>query len=321
MTLDPQTADLLRRLDLGAGETLPDVHASDIETARKGSLALFRALAGDKRTACRVDSFEIDGPAGKIPVRSYRRPDHGREPSPVIVFMHGGGWSLGDLDSYDGLLRDLCDLSRTVIVSVGYRLAPEHKFPAGLEDGLAAVRWVNNHCAGLGGDPSRLAIMGDSAGGNLATVIALRLHSGKEIRLAAQFLLYPVLDVSRPHTAYPSRMAFGNGEYLLSRENIDASVEWYLDGDSRPDDPEVSPLLAGNPGMLPPTVILAAGHDPLVDEARAYARQLVAAGVPTCFRCFDGAIHAFLSFGGLDITHQARKYLAARIRHLLAGSR
>ncbi len=314
MALDQQTAELLGRLNApaeGASEAAAEV---SIAAARIGARAVWLMFAGDDEAACRAEDIEVPGAAGPIPARLYRPLAPERKHLPLVLFLHGGGWSLGDLDSYDGLMRALCAGSGVAFLSLDYRLAPEHKFPAGLDDGLAAVRWLAQEAASLGADAGRLAVMGDSAGGNLAAVIAQSLADGSGPRLAAQFLLYPMLDVSVPHDAYPSRMAFGNGEYLLTRDAIDGAVAWYLDDPARVSDPRISPLLAQDLSGLPFTLLLTAGFDPLLDEARAYHARLRAAGVPTEFKCFETTIHAFLSFGVLDVAREARRFLARQVR-------
>lgn len=323
MALDSETAALLARLEeMGAGRTR-DMGTVDAPTARAASRAMWTAFIGEDASPCRAEPLAIPGPAGPIPAWLYRprAVEPGAALLPIVVFLHGGGWALGDLESYDPLVKVLCEASGVLYLSVDYRLAPEHKFPAGLEDGLAAVRWAAAHAAQIGGDRERIAVMGDSAGANLATVIAHRLRDDERARLAAQFLLYPVLDVASPHASFPSRLRFGDGTYLLTRRDIEVTTAWYLDGRTPPDDPAVSPLLAETFADLPPTLILTAGHDPLQDEARVYADRLRAAGVPTEFRCFETTIHAFLSFGVLDVARKGRAWLAERVSHHLAGSR
>lgn len=228
---------------------------------------------------------------------------------------------MGDLDVYEPLLKDLCARSGALILSVDYRLAPEHKFPAGLEDGLAAVRWAADQAAKIGADPARLAVMGDSSGGNLAAVIAHKLRDDGGVRLASQFLLYPALDAASAHATYPSRVRFGDGSYLLSRRDIEVATAWYLDECTRADDPAVSPLLAENVAGLPPAVILTAGHDPLRHEAERYAARLADASVPALYRCFQTTIHAFLSFGVLEAAREGRTWLAERVSDHLGVER
>jgi len=314
MILDRQTAALLEQLNSHAARSSEDTSISE---ARLGATALFAAFAGEAPSVCKTEDRCIDGPHGEIPVRCYWPEKQGDEQRSIIVFFHGGGWSMGDVASYDSFIRSICVLSRSILISVDYRLAPEHQFPVGLEDSCAVTRWVLHHGAEIKGDVKRVAVMGDSAGGNLAAVIAHRIQSGEGPHLAAQFLLYPVLDVISPHSRYPSRMNFGNGDYLLSREGIDVATHWYLGGRRAIDPAEISPLQEENLQGMPPTVIMVGGFDPLLDEAKAYRARLEAAGVPTDFKCYESAIHAFLSFGILDIAVEGRKYLAEKIQDLL----
>jgi acetyl esterase len=313
LSLDSQTAALLRELGLQPEPPQVTMMEIGVQAAREGSRAVFHAYAGEGTTGCHVEDVLVPGAEVPIPARLYRPAAEAWPPSSMVVFLHGGGWSMGDLDCYDFFMRDLCVRSATAILSVEYRLAPEHKYPAQLDDGLAAVRWA----AARVRDPARIAVMGDSAGGNLAAVVARRLHIEGRIRLAGQLLLYPMLDVSQPHAAFPSRMRYGDGEYLLTRESIDTAATWYLDGIGRRDDPDVSPLLVEDLSVLPETVIVIGGHDPLLDEARQYAERLRAAGVATDFKCFATTIHAFLSFGVLDVAREGRAYLAGEIKRLL----
>jgi acetyl esterase len=296
LSLDSQTAGLLRQLGLLPDPPQVGMMEIGVHAAREGSRAVFHAYAGDAPAGCHAEDVRLPGTDRTVPARLYRPAAQEWPPSSMVVFLHGGGWSMGDLE---------------------YRLAPEHKYPAQLDDGLAAVRWATSLTQAYAGDAARIAVMGDSAGGNLATVIARRVHMEGRIRLAAQLLLYPMLDVSQPHAAYPSRMRYGDGEYLLTRESIDTAATWYLDGIGRRDDPDVSPLLVEDLSMLPPTVIVIGGHDPLLDEARLYVERLRAAGVATDFKCFATTIHAFLSFGVLDVAREGRAYLAGEIKRLL----
>jgi acetyl esterase len=315
LSLDSQTAELLRQLGLQPDPPQITMMEVGVQAARESSRAVFHAYAGEGSPGCHAEDVQVPGTELPIPARLYRPASEAWPPSSMVVFLHGGGWSMGDLDCYDCFMRDLCVRSGTSILSVEYRLAPEHKYPAQLDDGLAAVRWA----AARVRDPARIAVMGDSAGGNLAAVVARRLHIEGRIRLAGQLLLYPMLDVSQPHAAFPSRMRYGDGEYLLTRESIDTAATWYLDGIGRRDDPDVSPLLVEDLSMLPETVIVIGGHDPLLDEARQYAERLRAAGVATDFKCFATTIHAFLSFGVLDVAREGRAYLAGEIKRLLQG--
>ena len=327
MKLDKETAALLQQFNTQVPETKSsEQQPADIETTRAGARAMFLALAGElPENDCRVRQIEIDGgDSHLIPARLYH-PAETSEPSaasplPVVVFLHGGGWSLGDLDSYDSLVRDLCQRSGMLFLSVDYRLAPEHKYPAGLDDAIAAVVWVHHHIAEFGGDPRRIALMGDSAGGNLATATADRLHRLTQIRLQSQYLIYPVTDVASDHSVYASRGLFGDGDFLLNRTAIDDTRDWYLGAHDSAYDPLISPIHNPDLGTLPPTTILVAGFDPLRDEGQYYAEKLRRAGVKTRYRCFDSTIHAFLSFGVLPVALEARDYLAEILREDLVRS-
>ncbi len=319
--LDQQAAELLRILTTEIPEADTKTHALHIEDARAGLRAVFSQYAGEERRGCTATDIHIAAGANDINARLYRPETHNEDPLPLIVFFHGGGWSLGGLESYDALVRALCAQSGALFLSVDYRLAPEHRFPAGLNDCLAAVKWVAQNADNIGADKTRLAVMGDSAGGNLAAVVARKAPSAVSVRLAAQFLIYPILDISKPHSSYRSRELYGGGAYYLTCAGIDATIDWYLDGAPLRDSPDVSPMLAERFEGLPPTVVITAGHDPLRDEGQIYAERIKAAGVPVVARCFESAFHAFLSFGVLDVSERARAFLADEIRRILFSSR
>lgn len=309
----------MEKLRFLEGAGAQDMGAFDIADVRAASRALFRDFNGPDAGGCSVTAVELPGPDGPVPARWYRPATARCEILPLVVFLHGGGWALGDLDVYETLVKALCVASGACFLAVDYRLAPEHKFPAGLEDALAAIRWSAAEAGSLGIDPARIGIMGDSAGGNLAAALALLLRDDPHVRLAAQFLIYPVLDVASSHETFPSRMQHGNRGYVLSLRDIDVTTEWYLDDPALVSDARVSPLLATDFSGLPPAVILAAGFDPLRDEAVRYADRLRAAGVPVEFKCFEGAVHAFVSFGDLAVAQQARAFLAAEAQRLLGA--
>lgn len=309
MMLDKHSAGLLAQFN----QNTPDLHDVEIsiETSREGARAMFLSLAGEVASHCEVQDLTVATGQHDIPVRIYR-PNSGKSPRPVVVFAHGGGWSLGDLDCYDALVRDLCQQSGALFISVGYRLAPEHKFPAGLEDVISVSRWAVSQAQELGGDAARIALMGDSAGGNLVLSASHRLQG--ELSLAGLYLIYPVLDSHRPHHTYLSRVRFGDGDFLLTREAISDTCSWYLDKETPSDHPEVSPLFLPHFGNLPPTSLLLAGHDPLYDEGRLLADKLRQAGVLRRLHCFESTIHAFVSFGVLPIAQEARAALAQQLR-------
>lgn len=313
--VDAETSGLLRRLNTMLAAPAPS-GLSGIAAARARASRIFTEFGGpiEGEPTTQIDIPAQNASCG-VPMRVYRRTAQDVSPPPIVIFFHGGGWSLGALDDYDALLRTLAGLSGAIIASVDYRLAPEHPFPAGLDDAFAAVSSIASGGESLGGDPKRIALMGDSAGGNLAAVVAQKARAIAGLSIRAQFLLYPMLDLSRPHAAYPSRLRFGDGDFFLTREAIDASLMGYLDDPRLASDPRVSPINAADPAALPATRIFVGGLDPLLDEAVAYAQRLVAAGVDASLREFRGAIHGFLSFGALEGARRARRLLAADIVH------
>ena len=255
-----------------------------------------------------VMQMEAAGPEGPIPVRIYW-PREGQD-LPALVWMHGGGWVQGSLDRADALARRLCNLAECVVVSVGYRLAPEHPFPAAVDDAYAIAVWTVQNAPRFNVDPQRVAIGGDSAGGNLAAVVTQLLRDRGGARLVHQLLVYPVVDAARDTASYRENTAYG----LTPR-----MMEWYFDhycpeGVDRLQ-PMVSPLRARNLSGLPPATIITAEYDPLRDEGNAYAEALAAADVPTELRCYDGQVHTFfvnthLMPAGLE----AVEWAASRLR-------
>jgi acetyl esterase len=214
-----------------------------------------------------------------------------------VLFVHGGGWVIGDIDTHDNQARRICRDTGAVVVSVGYRLAPEAAFPAPVEDAWAALRWVAERVSSFGGDPSRLAVCGDSAGGNLAAVLARRARDAGGPALAAQLLLYPGVDLaSEDPAAYPSRLQNAEG-YLLWLEDMIWFAEHYTGAWSAAGndlaDPDLSPLHAADLSGLPPAVVVVAEFDPLRDEGIAYAKALEAAGTPVTLLALGGMIHGF----------------------------
>jgi acetyl esterase len=232
-------------------------------------------------------------------VRSYRPvPD---EVLPALVFFHGGGWTIGDLDTHDGVCRQLAVGARCAVFSVDYRLAPEHPFPAAVEDCFFATKFVFDHAQELKVDRSRLAVGGDSAGGNLAAVVALMARDQGGPPLAYQLLIYPATD---QRCQMPSHERNGEG-YLLTREGIRFFRAAYLPDEKDRTDWRASPLLAADHARLPPAFVLTAGYDPLVDEGRAYAERLAQAGAETSYREYPDMVHGFVLFGGVVDTANA----------------
>ena len=274
---------------------VPPVHEGGVAHARKAMDRSAPTL--EERPSRDVGAYErtIPGAAGPLRTRIYV-PSAARSQglAPGLVFFHGGGWVSGSIDSHDGVCRALAGKSGTILVSVEYRLAPEHPFPAAIDDAIASTRWVLENASSLGIDPAAVAVGGDSAGGNLAALTALALRDDTR-RLAFQLLIYPATDLTR---SLPSHALFPNS-FFLSK----AAGDWYL-GHYLPDgavatDPHASPLLARDLSRLPPALVMTAGFDPLRDEGRGYAEKMRAAGVEVEHVCSEGSMHGFLHLGGV----------------------
>jgi len=259
----------------------------------------------------------VPSPAGDIAVRIYWPTVSSATsgPVPVVVFAHGGGFVFCDLNSHDELCRAMTSGIGAVVVSVDYRLAPESRWPAAAEDVYAVADWATQQAGALGADPGRLLVAGDSAGGNLAAVTALMARDRDWPAIAGQVLIYPVIA---PEFGTPSYQRFGVGYY-----NTAAAMAWYWDQYvprlADRSHPYASPLRAQLTG-LPPAVVITAGCDPLCSEGGGYAKALVAAGVPTIHRDYDGAIHGFMTMAGLDICTKARDLAWADVSALLSRS-
>jgi acetyl esterase len=301
--LDPKIEKVLAGMLLIPG---PPVHELPIEQVRVNHERETEELSGDGEPVEEVRDLGVPGPAGEIPVRVYRPAGEG--PLPVVVWLHGGGWAVGSLDTYDAPLRALANASGAIVVSVDYRLAPEHRFPAAVDDTLAAVRWAGATAAELGGDPARLAVGGDSAGGNLATVAARRLRGELDLRL--QVLVYPVTDAG---VNTPSYREFSE-RYGLTAANMQRYWDLYLDG-ADGTDPDASPLRATDLAGMAPAYVLIADHDVLRDEGVAYAEALERAGVPVTLHRRPGTIHGFFRWlKATDVAREAVEDAGAALR-------
>lgn len=260
-----------------------------------------------------VEDRSFEGPRGRVGVRVYT-PLNARAPLlPGMVFFHGGGFVIGDLETHDGLCRTLANESGCRIVSVDYRLAPEHPFPAAVEDCFAATEFVAAAAAELGIDAARIAVGGDSAGGNLAAVSALLAREKKGPKLGFQLLIYPVTQLGGPDT--PSMRENAKG-YFLEKSSMEWFTRLYCPDLSHRTDPRLSPLLARDVSGLPPAYVITAGFDPLRDEGKAYADKLDAAGVPVTYVNYPGMIHGFFSLRG--VIPKAREAIAAAAAALRA---
>jgi acetyl esterase len=241
-----------------------------------------------------ISNRTIPGPAGEIPIRIYS--PEGKGPFALVVFFHGGGFVVGSLNGYDDICRTLCSGASSVVVSVDYRLAPEHRFPAAPDDCLAATRWAAEHAAELNADAACCVVAGDSAGGNLAAVTALRIRDEGGPVLRGQLLIYPVTDYYTPAT--PSYLANATG-YLLTRDLMIWFWDHYLKDAGEASNPLASPLRAPDLSGLPPALVITAGYDPLRDEGERYAERLEQAGVMTAHLHYSNMIHGFFGLGEL----------------------
>jgi len=262
-----------------------------------------------------VRNLVANGPGGPIPLRVYRPAGVAASVAlPGLMYFHGGGWVIGDLDTHDVLCRQLTAEAGVTVVNVDYRLAPEHKFPAGADDAWAATRWTVAHASEFGVDAGRLAVGGDSAGGNLAAVVALQARDAGAPIIKLQVLVYPVTDVAAESRSYQD---FSEG-YMLTRESMRWFTAHYLAAAGQANDWRVSPLRASSHAGLPPALVVTAGFDPLRDEGAAYAAKLQQAGVLVDYVCYGGMIHGFAGMGKLIETgNRAVSHIAATLRQTL----
>jgi len=302
-------------LDLIAERGVPPTHTLTPAEAR----AVYRDRRSFTQPApppvASVSVLAAEGPHGAIPLRLYRPLGTlAEQVLPALVYYHGGGWVIGDLDTHDTLCRELANHSGCAVVSVDYRLAPEHRFPAAVDDSIAAARWVHRQAAALRLDPDRIAVGGDSAGGNLAAVVALAARHAGDLPLAYQLLIYPATD---QHRSAPSHTTNGEG-YLLTRDTMAYFTGHYIPEPALYADWRASPLLHPDLSRLPPALVLTAGYDPLRDEGLAYAQKLTEAGNRATHLSFERQIHGFILMGKvLDEANTAVRLCAAALRDAL----
>lgn len=290
--LDPDV-----RILLDAMNAAPPVESLGAVEARRVTKQRRAAMPQELVEVASVTERDLDGPGGPLRIRIYRPAVVGV--LPAVVFLHGGGWVICDLDSHDAICRRLANGTSSVVVSVDYRLAPEHRYPAALDDAYAAVQWVASHTSDLGVAAERIAVAGDSAGGNLAAAVCLRARDEAGPAIAAQLLIYPVLDHAFDTPSY----AENADGYGVTR----ASMRWYWEqylGDNDGSDPYASPLRAASLAGLPPAVVITAHYDPLRDEGDRYAARLTADGVDVRHLPFPGVHHGF--FGSVELIARAR---------------
>jgi acetyl esterase len=288
--LDPAVRQLLEAAE---AEGNPPLESFSPEEARKLAIESLKTAGGTPEPVRSIENLRIPGPDCEIPIRIYT-PD-APAPRPALVYFHGGGWVVCDLDTHDVVCTAIAHRAGAVVIAVDYRLAPEHKFPAAVTDSYAATAWVASNAKKLGIDPKRISVGGDSAGGNLAAVVSLKSRDQDGPAIELQVMVYPVTDLSS--FATPSYQEFGENHYLTKSE-----MEWFRDHylrsmeDAR--DPHASPLLTLDLSGLPPALIITAECDPLRDEGEAYAKRLANDGVAVTYTCYPGMIHPFFSLSG-----------------------
>jgi acetyl esterase len=310
MPLNPQIQNLMDQM---AALNAPPIHTMTPEMVRMGIKMQLANDTNEPESVAQVVNRTIPGPAGEIPVRIYTPTGNG--PFPALVFFHGGGWVICDLDTHDSSCRSLCNGAGCVVVSVDYRLAPEHKFPAAPEDCYAATQWVSGHAAEINANPGKIAIGGDSAGGNLTAVVAQMVRDQGGPRLAFQLLIYPATDFT-----FDGPSIHENGQdYFLTNDDMKWFMNLYLNSDADKKNPLASPLQSANLHGLPTALVITAEYDPLRDEGEAYGKRLKEAGVPVTISRYNGVIHGFFSMEPLtDKGKQAREECAQALRAVFA---
>jgi acetyl esterase len=309
-TLDPRFQFLAN-----AAKGAPPMTSVPPELARVGSAAGLSAVAGRPESGVTIETLSIDGPRGPIPLRAYRPPVTDAK-APLMVFAHFGGGVIGDLETCHVFCTLLAKLTRGPVLSVDYRLAPEHKFPAGLEDVLAAYRWARDHAERFGAAAGQVAIGGDSMGGGFAAIVAQEMQRTGEPQPVVQLMIYPAVDLASETLS----MRTYADAYPLSRATMEWFVGHYLGPDADPSDPRASPSRSKDLKGLAPAIVVTAGFDPLVDQGERYAKQLREAGVPVVYRCYDALAHAFTAFtGAVPCADVACREIAGLVREGYEG--
>mgnify|MGYP001218689139 CR=1 FL=1 len=310
--LDPQSRALL---DLMSERGVPPIHTLSPDEGRRMFLERRGFTQPVPPPIGSVRDLAAPGPHGPIPLRLVRPAGVADAVAlPLLVYFHGGGWVIGDLDTHDVACRTLAAGAGVAVLAVDYRLAPEHRFPAAVDDCIAAVRFARAEAAALGADAARIAVGGDSAGGNLAAVACLALRDAGEPVPAFQLLIYPATDM---RAVAPSHTANGQG-YMLTADSIAYYREHYMPDAAEWADWRASPLLAADHAHLPPALVLTAGFDPLRDEGRQYADALSGAGVACQYICFERQIHGFVTMGRvIDEANTALDLCATALRRAI----
>jgi len=312
-TLDPRFQYLAAQASKG-----PQLSAFPADVARAGSAQSLAPMQGAVEPGVRIEALTVPGAEGDVPARSYHPKDQDPD-APLMVFAHFGGGVIGDLDTCEVFSTILAKVARCAVLSVEYRLAPEHRFPAGLDDMLAAYRWARDNAARFGAPAGRVAVGGDSMGGNFSAIVAQEMKRTGEPQPVVQLLIYPAMDVASDS---PSMTTYGTA-YPLSRATMEWFMGHYMGPEDSPTNPRLSPGREADLTGLAPAVIATAGFDPLLDQGEDYARRLRLAGVPTVYRCYDHLAHAFTAFtGAVPAADAACREIAALTRDaFVAASR
>jgi acetyl esterase/lipase len=313
MVLDPQARRFLERLSVGAPRSAGAISVVE----RRAALCRFLSLGGDPPEVGGIDEYRIAGPGGILRLRCYTPLGPGAGKLPALIYFHGGGLVAGSLDAYETISCWLASASACRVISVDYRLAPEARFPAAIEDARAASDWVLDHAVELHIDAQRVGVCADSAGAALAVEVCRQRAFHRGLRLAAQVLLCPILDY-RPQTT--ARRSYDQGD-LLDQQTLEHDLAHYLEAHTDPSDPRISPLQAQQFAGFPPAIIHTAECDPVREDGDAYARALERSGVPVRYRCHAGMIHLFYGLK-MVIPYAAELYRAigADLRAVLGGS-
>jgi len=310
--LDPEARTLLDLMEKATQEGRPSLHTLPYAVGRQAVDKMSEDSEASPPDVGEVADGAFAGPSGEIRFRRYRPFGAAAGPLPALIYYHGGGFVIGNLDTHDSTCRRLANKSRCLVIAIDYRLAPEHPFPAPIDDGVAAFRYIRDNAASFGADATRLAVGGDSAGGAIAAVVCQACRDAGEKMPAFQMLIYPATDSSKQSR---SRREFAEG-YFLTKDLIDWFWKAYVPATTDLGDLRLSPLLARDFLNLPPAFVLTAGYDPLRDEGRAYADRLIDAGVKTTYVNYPGTIHGFFSLTrflsqGLRANDEAAAVLAA----------
>lgn len=312
MPVHPQIAKALEAL---AKANLPAIEDLSAEAARSQMDQMSKARGGEPTPLPKIEDRTIPGPAGNIPIRIYW--PEGDQPQPIVIYFHGGGHVIGSLDTHDKVARNLAFHSGAIFISVDYRMGPEHKFPAAVEDSWAALMWAYKHAAEIGGDPKKIAVSGDSAGGNLAGVMALMARDAGAPTLSLQSLVYPVGDYTLSSESYQT---YGKGFGILTDDAMKWFQKHYLNSSDDAEDWRASPLKAKSFAGTAPAIIVAAECDVLVDDGKAYADRLKADGVKVDYRLYEGMIHAFFGMApDIDGAVQAQIDVSEALKEAFRG--